>query len=93
MTAISGLTRNASRTQGYQPGYADQQARARRFQARPRQHATRRGPGAAQSPQHWPPRAGAKPVISHETIYRFIYAQIARKKDYACPGPKPKQGA
>ena len=37
-----------------------------------------------------------KPVISHETIYRFIYAQIARKKDYSwrhyLPRAKAKRG-
>ncbi len=37
-----------------------------------------------------------KPVISHESIYRFIYAQIARKKDYSwrhyLPRGKSKRG-
>ena len=37
-----------------------------------------------------------KRVISHETIYRFIYAQMARKKDYSwrhyLPRAKSKRG-
>ena len=37
-----------------------------------------------------------KKVISHETIYRFIYAQLARKKDYSwrhyLPRAKSKRG-
>ena len=37
-----------------------------------------------------------KRVISHETIYRFIYAQLARKKDYTwrqyLPLGKSKRG-
>ena len=37
-----------------------------------------------------------RPVISHETIYRFIYAQMARKKEYAwrhyLPRAKAKRG-
>jgi len=28
-------------------------------------------------------RDEAKPSVSHETIYRFIYAQIPRTKDYS----------
>ena len=35
-------------------------------------------------------------VISHESIYRFVYAQIARKKDYSWrhyfPRAKSKRG-
>ena len=38
-------------------------------------------------------RESGHPVISHESIYRFTYAQLARKKDYSCaitcPGPSP----
>ncbi len=35
-------------------------------------------------------------IISHDTIYRFIYAQLARKKDYSwrhyLPRSKSKRG-
>jgi len=41
-------------------------------------------------------RDNGKPVISHETIYRFVYAQIARTKDYSwrqyLPRGKSKRG-
>ena len=41
-------------------------------------------------------REQAKPSVSHETIYRFIYAQIARTKDYSwrtyLPRSKSKRG-
>ena len=41
-------------------------------------------------------REAGAPVISYETIYRFIYAQIARKKDYRwrhyLPRAKSKRG-
>ena len=41
-------------------------------------------------------RDNGKPMISHETIYRFIYAQIVRTKDYTwrryLPRGKSKRG-
>ena len=41
-------------------------------------------------------KEAGKNVISHETIYRFVYAQIARKKDYSwrhyLPRAKSKRG-
>jgi IS30 family transposase len=41
-------------------------------------------------------RVGGTQVISHETIYRFIYAQLARTKDYSwrqyLPRDKSKRG-
>jgi transposase, IS30 family len=41
-------------------------------------------------------RQQAKPSVSHETIYRFLYAQIARTKDYRwrhyLPRAKAKRG-
>ena len=54
--------------------------------------------------QGWSPEQAAgrlasesgHPVISHESIYRFIYAQLARKKDYSwchyLPRAKSKRG-
>ena len=41
-------------------------------------------------------REAGRSVISHETIYRFIYGQLARKKDYSwrhyLPRAKSKRG-
>ena len=41
-------------------------------------------------------REAGQPLISHESIYRFIYAQLARKKDYSwrhyLPRAKAKRG-
>ena len=90
-TIARELKRNGSRTLGYQPRYAEQQARARRW----------RGPKLDRDPvlraqvlgrlqQGWSPeqvagrlaRDAGRRVISHETIYRFIDAQIRRTKDY-----------
>ena len=75
---------NGSTTQGYRPGYAD-----------PSPGAPLAGSSTAQTVlaqlQHgWSPQQVAgrlareqhRPVISHETIYRFIYAQMARKTEY-----------
>ena len=104
-TIARELRRNGSRTQGYQPRYADQQAHARRW----------RGPRLDRDPslrtqvltrlqQGWSPeqvagrlaREAGRPVISHESIYRFIDAQIRRTKDYAwrhyLPRAKSKRG-
>ena len=83
------LKRNDS-SQGYAPTYAQQQARARRWTGSkllrdPALQAdvlSRLAAGA--SPQAVAgrlKRERGQPVISHETIYRFIAAQIARTKD------------
>jgi IS30 family transposase len=99
------LRRNGGRRVGYKPSYAHEQAVARRWSG-PR---LARDPdlrdrvlGCLQN--GWSPvqiagrfalDAGA-PVISHETIYRFIYAQIARTQDYSwrhyLPRAKSKRG-
>ena len=104
-TVARELTRNAASTQGYQPGYADQQARARRWQgSKLDRDRTLRATVLAQLQHGWSPQQVAgrlarehhRPVISHETIYRFIYAQIARKTEYAwrhyLPRAKAKRG-
>ena len=84
------------------PSYAQQQARARRWRgARLERDDALRGQALSRLKQGWSPEqvagrlaleAGVK-VISHESIYRFIYGQMARKKDYAwrhyCPAPSP----
>ena len=91
-TIARELTRNASRTQGYQPRYADQQARARRWRG-PRldRDPTLRAQVLPRLQQGWSPqqvagrlaREAGHPVISHESIYRFIDAQIRRTNDGA----------
>ena len=99
------LKRNASRTQGYQPRYADQQAHARCWRG-PRldRDPTLRAQVLPRLQQGWSPaqvagrlaREAGQPVISHESIYRFIDAQIRRTKDYAwrhfLPRSKAKRG-
>ena len=104
-TVARELKRNASRTSGYQPSYADQQARARRWCG----SQLERDDGLRERVlsglrQGWSPeqvagrlaRQDGRQVISHETIYRFIYAQMARKKEYSwrhyLPRAKGKRG-
>ena len=91
-TVAREMKRNRSRTQGYQPGYAEQQARARRWRgAKLDRDAALRTTVLTRLQQGWPPeqvagrlaRNAGRPVISYETIYRFLYAQIARTKTYA----------
>lgn len=99
------LKRNASHTEGYRPGYADQQARARRWSgSKLDRDRTLRAVVLGCLRQGWSPQQVARrlaledprSVISHETIYRFIYAQIARTKEYAwrlyLPRAKSKRG-
>ena len=99
------LKRNGSRTQGYRPSYAQQQARARRWtgsklerDAELRQQVLT-GLKAGWSPEQVAGRLAletGRKVISHESIYRFVYAQLARKKDYSwrhyLPRAKSKRG-
>ncbi len=90
-TVARELTRNRGARLDYQPAYADQQARARRWSgSRLQRDAALRGVvlGCLQcgwSPElvaGWLRQQKAPTTISHETIYRFIYAQIRRSKDY-----------
>ncbi len=87
-TIARELKRNTARD-GYRPDYAQQQAQARRWRGsrleRDDQLRARvlRELARGLSPQQVAGRlareAGA-PVISHESIYRFIYAQASRAK-------------
>lgn len=99
------LKRNATNTAGYQPSYAHQQARARRWSgSKLDRDSTLRAAVLGCLRQGWSPQQVAQrlalerqgSVISHETIYRFIYAQIARTKEYAwrlyLPRAKSKRG-
>jgi len=99
------LKRNSGTKVGYKPGYADQQARARRWSgSRLERDEALRDEVFACLAAGWSPeqvagrlaRQAGRPVISHETIYRFIYAQIRRTKDYGwrryLPRAKSKRG-
>jgi len=85
--------------------YADQQSLARRWSgSKPDRDRALRETVLSRLVQGWSPeqvsgrlaREAGVCVISHETIYRFIYAQIARTKDYKwrhyLPRGKSKRG-
>ena len=90
-TVAREIKRNSSKQSGYQPAYADQQSLARRWTgSKLDRDSALRAKVLALLRQGWSPeqvagrlaRESGKGVISHETIYRFIYAQIARTKSY-----------
>jgi transposase, IS30 family len=99
------LSRNSGRQTGYKPTYAQEQAKARRWAGSrlDREPALRRAV-IERLARGWSPeqvagrlaREAGRNVISHESIYRFIHAQIARTKDYAwrryLPRGKSKRG-
>ena len=104
-TVARELKRNGSRTLGYQPSYANQQAHARRWRGSrlerdgPLREQVLAGLGAGWSPAQVAGRLAldeGRQIISPESIYRFIYAQMARKKDYSwrhyLPRAKAKRG-
>ena len=104
-TVAREMKRNGSRTQGYQPVYADQQAHARRWRgSRLERDDPLREKVFSRLGQGWSPEQVAgrlaldegRQVLSHESIYRFIYSQMARKKDYSwrhyLPRAKSKRG-
>jgi IS30 family transposase len=85
------LKRNRGIEVGYKPTYAQEQAKARRWVGSrlDRNPALRRAVlerlAAGWSPEQVAGRLNRQAghqVISHESIYRFIYGQIARTKDY-----------
>ena len=101
-TVARELKRNGSRTLGYQPRYANQQAHARRWRGSrlerdgPLREQVLAGLGAGWSPAQVAGRLAldeGRQIISHESIYRFIYAQMARRRTTpggtTCPGPRP----
>jgi transposase, IS30 family len=99
------IRRNRGRNIGYRPSYAQEQTRARRWAGSrlERDPALRRAVLERLS-RGWSPeqvagrlaREAGRPVISYESIYRFIYAQIARTKNYNwrryLPRGKSKRG-
>jgi len=99
------LKRNTGHQLSYRPAYAEEQARARRWTGmRLERDAGLRAAVLARLARGWSPEQVAGrlaleregPHISHESIYRFLYAQIRRTKDYAwrlyLPRAKSKRG-
>ena len=104
-TVARELKRNGSRTGGYRPVYAHEQARARRWSgARLERDDALRACVLERLSWGWSPEqiaghlaeAAGRTVISYESIYRFIYAQAARHKNHAwrryLPRAKWKRG-
>jgi IS30 family transposase len=99
------LRRNRGKEVGYMPSYAQQQAQARRWVgSRLEREPDLRRAVLDRLAGGWSPeqvagrlaREAGHKVISYESIYRFIYAQIARTKDYDwrlyLPRRKSKRG-
>ena len=91
-TIARELKRNTGRQVGYKPAHAQERARARRWKG----SRLERDPVLAQEvldclKKGWSPeqtcailaRLHARKVIGTESIYRFIYAQLARTNDYS----------
>ena len=99
------VKRNRGGQIGYRPSYAEQQTRARRWKgSRLERDESLRAAVIERLASGWSPEQiagrlarerGCK-VISYESIYRFIYAQLARTKDYRwrryLPRGKSKRG-
>jgi IS30 family transposase len=99
------LNRNRGAQLGYKPSYAQQQTRARRWKgSRLERDEALRAAVMERLASGWSPeqiagrleRDQGRKVISYESIYRFIYAQLARTKDYRwrryLPRGKSKRG-
>jgi transposase, IS30 family len=99
------LKRNHGAQVGYKPTYAQEQASARRWRgSRLERDEALRGLVLGCLERGWSPeqvaswlkRQKTSPTISHESIYRFIYAQIRRTNDGAwrlyLPRAKFKRG-
>jgi len=104
-TIAREIKRNSSSSGAYQPVYAGQQSHARRWTGSMLDRdCVLRGTVLARLDHGWSPeqiaghltRCTGMQVISYETIYRFVYAQIARTKDYSwrhcLPRGKAKRG-
>lgn len=104
-TVSRELKRNRGQRVGYKPTYAQEQTRARRWAgSRLDRDPDLRRAVLERLGQGWSPeqvagrfaREAGRKVISYESIYRFIYAQIARTKDYRwrryLPRGKSKRG-
>ena len=101
-SSISREVRRNAAADAYKPGYAAQKAGARRWTgSRIERHATLReavltGLRNGLSPEQIAGRLAREagtPVLSHETIYRFVYAQITRHNDFSWRGYLPRAKA
>lgn len=99
------LKRNSGSKVGYRPAYAQAQTQARRWTgSRLERDDALRETILGRLAQGWSPeqvcgrlaREAGRCVISHETIYRFIYAQLTRTNDrywrHYLPRAKYKRG-
>jgi transposase, IS30 family len=99
------LKRNGGKQVGYKASYAQQQTRARRRKgSRLERDQSLRATVMERLASGWSPEQTAgrlkrdqgRKVISHETIYRFIYTQLERTRDYSwrryLPRGKSKRG-
>lgn len=104
-TIAREIRRNQSHQTGYQAVYAERQSRARRWSgSKLDRDADLREVVLSRLAHGWSPeqvsgrlaKEAGKPIISHETIYRFVYAQIRRTQDYSwrryLPLGKSKRG-
>jgi IS30 family transposase len=104
-TIARELKRNSGTQVGYRPAYAEQQAKSRRWRGcRLLRQPDLQAVVLDRLAQGWSPaqvagrlrRENRGTVISHESIYRFIDAQIRRTKDYRwrhyLPRGKTKRG-
>src|SRR3954452_15140582 len=99
------LKRNSGAQVGYRSSYANQQTRARRWKgSRLERDESLRAAVIERLASGWSPeqvagrlkRERGRQVISYESIYRFVYAQLARTRDYSwrryLPRGKSKRG-
>lgn len=105
-SSISREIKRNSNTKGqFQPSYADQRSLARRWTgSKLERNSDLREAVLDRLTKGWSPeeiagrftKDAGQCVISHETIYRFIYAQIARTNDFSwrhyLPQAKSKRG-
>lgn len=104
-TICREVKRNAGRDVGYRPAHAEEKARARRWSgSRLDRDADLRKRVLGCLARGWSPeqlagrlkREAGRCLVSHETIYRFIYAQLKRSNDGAwrkyLPRAKAKRG-
>ena len=99
------IKRNSGRQVGYKPAYADEQTQARRWTgSKLARDPHLRSAVLTSLAKGWSPEQVAgrlkhennRRVISHETIYRFIYAELVRTRNYDwrlyLPRAKSKRG-
>jgi hypothetical protein len=104
-TVSREIDRNRGREVGYQPGYAQQQAKARRWVgSRLEREPTLRRAVLERLAEGWSPeqvagrfaREAGRKVISYESIYRFFYARSPAPRTIAggtiCLAPRASAG-